>query len=173
MRETSMLHSIPLSELSWNVFEWIGEKWMLVVGGTLESYNMMTASWGGVGVVWNEPMAFVFVRPSCYTHEFLMKYPSFTLVFLPESHRDILEICGAKSGREIEKMRLAGLTPFSLEEGGVAFEEAEMALSCTTACRQPIEPSSLLREDIRRAFYAQGDYHDLFIARIEGVWRRK
>ncbi|MCX7881875.1 MAG: flavin reductase [Brevinematales bacterium] len=166
-----MLQPVPFSELCWNVFEWIGERWMLVVGGTRESYNMMTASWGGVGVVWNEPMVFVFVRPSRYTHEFLMKYPSFSLVFLPEAFREILEVCGSRSGREIEKMKLGGITPLSLEGGAVGFEEAELILTCTTVCRQPIEPLSLLREDIRRAFYAGGDYHDLFIARIEEIWR--
>jgi|YNPMSStandDraft_2_1061718.scaffolds.fasta_scaffold00023_24 flavin reductase (DIM6/NTAB) family NADH-FMN oxidoreductase RutF len=155
-----------------NVFEWIGENWMLVVGGTKDSYNMMTASWGGFGVVWNEPVAFVLVRPSRYTYEFLLRYSNFSLVFLPPSHRNILEICGAKSGREINKMNLPNLTPFSLPSEAVGFEEAELIFSCSSNFHQPIDPKALLREDIRKAFYPQGDYHEIFIATICEIWEK-
>ncbi len=167
-----MLKKIELKDLEWDVFEWIGQRWMLVVGGTRESYNMMTASWGGVGVVWNEPMVFAFVRPSRYTHDFLMKYPQFSLVFLPDSHRKVLNLCGSRSGRDIDKMRIPGMTPLDLG-GAVGFDEADLVITARTACRQPIAPASLLREDVRQAFYGGGDYHDLFIARIEGVWKRE
>ncbi|URA09763.1 flavin reductase family protein [Thermospira aquatica] len=164
-----MLKSIEINDLKWDVFEWIGQRWMLVVGGTRDSYNMMTASWGGVGIVWNEPMVFVFVRPSRYTHEFLMKYPRFSLVFLPDSYREILNLCGSRSGRDIDKMRIPGITPVDLKEA-VGFDEAELVIIARTAFRQPLDPSSLLREDVRQAFYSTGDYHDLFMGSIEGVW---
>ena len=31
------------------IIDLIGKKWMLVTAGTREKYNMMTASWGGIG----------------------------------------------------------------------------------------------------------------------------
>ena len=46
-----------------NPFEAIGKDWMLVTAGTREKSNTMTASWGGVGVLWNKPVAFSFLRP--------------------------------------------------------------------------------------------------------------
>jgi len=161
---------IPLHGLWGNIFETIGERGMLIVGGKPGSYNMMTATWGGFGVVWNEPAAFLFVRPSRYTHEFLLAYPSLSVVFLPEGYEHILQICGSQSGRHIDKMRLEGLTPVDLG-GVVGFEEASLVISCETMYRQPLEASALQREDIKRAFYQNGDYHDLFLAKILGVWR--
>jgi len=42
-------------EISDNVFKLIGREWMLLTSGTKESYNMMTASWGGLGILWMKP----------------------------------------------------------------------------------------------------------------------
>ena len=33
----------------------------------------MTASWGGLGVLWGKPVAFIFLRPTRYTKEFVDK----------------------------------------------------------------------------------------------------
>ena len=60
-----MNHTIPSPYLSVSPYElgnacrMIGKDWMLVCAGD----NAMTASWGGMGVLWNKPVAFVFIRP--------------------------------------------------------------------------------------------------------------
>ena len=46
-----------------NFIEIIGKEWMLVSAGDKDKFNMMTASWGGVGFLWNKPVGFVFIRP--------------------------------------------------------------------------------------------------------------
>ena len=43
-----------------NFIEIIGKEWMLVSAGDKDKFNMMTASWGGVGFLWNKPVVFVF-----------------------------------------------------------------------------------------------------------------
>ena len=45
-----------------NAFDLIGKEWMLVTAGTTDKYNTMTASWGGIGWLWNKPVAFIFIR---------------------------------------------------------------------------------------------------------------
>ena len=50
-----------------NVFQLIGEDWALLTGGTKEKCNPMTVSWGGLGVLWNKNVCFVFVRPQRHT----------------------------------------------------------------------------------------------------------
>ena len=42
-----------------NAFDLIGKEWMLVTAGTEDKFNTMTASWGGVGILWNKPVAFL------------------------------------------------------------------------------------------------------------------
>ena len=37
-----------------NFIKLIGSDWMLVTAGQREHFNTMTASWGGVGFLWNK-----------------------------------------------------------------------------------------------------------------------
>lgn len=62
-----MFGRIDPKELNQNVFSMIGEQWMLVTAGTAERCNTMTASWGGLGVLWGKPVATVYIRPQRYT----------------------------------------------------------------------------------------------------------
>ena len=64
------MKKIEVSELTENFFETISKEWILVCAGDANQYNMMTASWGGIGWLWNKPVAFVFIRPERYTFEF-------------------------------------------------------------------------------------------------------
>lgn len=61
------MKKISVSELKDNMFDAIGKEWMLVTAGTPEKFNMMTASWGGIGILWGKPVAFIFIRPERYT----------------------------------------------------------------------------------------------------------
>ena len=56
------MKSIAIKDLSENFFEVIGKEWMLVTAGSKEHFNTMTASWGGIGWLWNKPVVFVFIR---------------------------------------------------------------------------------------------------------------
>ena len=62
------MKKIEISELNDNVFTTIGKEWMLVTAGTKDNFNMMTASWGCLGWLWNKPVAVMFIRPERYTH---------------------------------------------------------------------------------------------------------
>ena len=46
--------------LTMNPFDKIGKQWMLITSGDEDKANTMTASWGGVGVLW-EVMWFIFL----------------------------------------------------------------------------------------------------------------
>ena len=71
----------------------------------------MTASWGGIGWLWNKTVAFVFIRPERYTYEFVEKNDYLTLSFLGEENKKIHAVCGSKSGRNIDKVKETGLKP--------------------------------------------------------------
>ena len=86
---------IAIKDLSENFFEVIGKEWMLVTAGNKDYFNTMTASWGGIGFLWNKPVVYVFIRPERYTFEFIEKSEYFTLSFLGEENRDIQKICGS------------------------------------------------------------------------------
>lgn len=69
---------IAIKDLSENFFEVIGKEWMLVTAGNKDHFNTMTASWGGIGFLWNKPVVYVFIRPERYTFEFIEKSEYFT-----------------------------------------------------------------------------------------------
>ena len=60
-------------QLAENAFKLIGKDWMLITAGTRDKFNMMTASWGGMGNLWMNPVCFTFIRPTRYTYEFAEK----------------------------------------------------------------------------------------------------
>lgn len=80
----------------------------------------MTASWGGVGILWNKPVAFLFIRPDRYTHGFIEENDRLTLSFYGEEYRKALQICGTESGRDTDKVKECGFTPLKLESVYVA-----------------------------------------------------
>ena len=97
------MEKIDLKALGAPLVERIAKEWMLVTAGTADEWNTMTASWGGVGWLWNRPVAFVFVRPERYTHEFIERHEHLTLSFLSPDERDVLSFCGSHSGRDCDK----------------------------------------------------------------------
>ena len=70
------------TELSKNPFSLIGQEWMLITAGDQKKANTMTASWGGVGILWNKPVAFCFIRPQRYKLVFVEGEVYDTLRFL-------------------------------------------------------------------------------------------
>ena len=52
-----MFQKVDPKSLNLNPFSAVGDQWMLITAGTTERCNTMTASWGGLGVLWGAPMA--------------------------------------------------------------------------------------------------------------------
>lgn len=159
-----------LNRIDENTFKLIGSDWMLITAGTKDSFNMMTASWGGLGVLWNWPVSYIFVRPTRYTYEFLEKNSFYSLSFFDERYRKALSICGAKSGRDTDKVREAGLTPVVSENGIVHFDEAKLVLECRKLYYQDIDPARFLDSTIERLY--NNDYHRMYIGEITKIIKK-
>lgn len=155
---------ISPEEIRGNVFKLIGSDWMLITAGTIDSYNTMTASWGGLGVLWGENVSFCFVRPQRYTYSFMEKSEEFTLSFFNEKHKESLQFCGSHSGRDVDKAKATGLTPVE-EDGVVYFNEAQLVIVCKKIYCQDIEPLNFLIPSIEKN-YLKKDYHRMYIGKI-------
>ena len=51
------MKEIKPEELQKNPFQMIGKEWLLVTAEKEGKANTMTASWGGVGIMWGKPVA--------------------------------------------------------------------------------------------------------------------
>jgi len=155
------------SELKDNPFTLIGKNWMLVTAGTEDSFNTMTASWGGVGFLWNKNVCHVYVRHSRYTKEFIEREEKLTLSFFDDSYRDALAFCGKVSGRDHDKARECNLTPIKVGDS-VAFDEARLILSAKVLYKQDMTETCFTDKDLLN-FYKDGDMHRIYTCEIEEV----
>ncbi|MDR0602557.1 MAG: flavin reductase family protein [Treponema sp.] len=152
----------------------IGSEWMLITAGDdplSGEWNTMTASWGGLGVLWGRDVAFMVIRQSRHTLEFAERAGLFTLSFFGGGCRKALDFCGAKSGRDYDKAAETGLTPivFGKEDadgkaaGAVGFAEASEIIVCRKLYTHDFAPGGFLDPSIDSGCYPQKDYHRLFI----------
>ncbi|MCI8455296.1 MAG: flavin reductase family protein [Lachnospiraceae bacterium] len=159
---------IDIRELSFNPFTKIGSEWMLVTAGNEQGFNTMTASWGGLGVLWGKYVATAYIRPQRYTKEFVDKNDCFTLSFYSEAYKEALNICGTLSGRDCKKTEQAGLTPY-FTFGTTAFEQANLIFVCKKLYADHMPPENFIAKENDEKWYPQKDYHTMYIAEIMKV----
>ena len=159
------MKEIKPEELQKNPFQMIGKEWLLVTAEKEGKTNTMTASWGGLGVMWGKNVAYIVLRPQRYTKEFVDREEYFTLAFFGEEQRKALTLCGSKSGRDVDKVKECGFTVKTAECGAPYFEEASLVLVCRKRFVQPMDPQ-LIPDDVKERWYPQKDYHTMYIGEI-------
>lgn len=163
--------SIPPEEFTFKPFQAIGKDWLLIGAERPDgSANAMTASWGGVGVLWNKPVAFIFIRPQRFTRELVDAQATFSLNFLGDEYREQYNLCGSRSGRDMDKVAACGFevqrqtdTPY--------FAQSHTVLLCNKLYRQPFDPDQI-PPTVRESLYPASDYHALYIGEITDILAR-
>lgn len=119
-----------------------------------DKVNSMTIGWGTLGVIWERPVFVAYVRQQRYTRETLDLCREFTVnVPVGDFPRRALGVCGSKSGRDMDKIAAAGLTPVEPEVIGVpGLKEFPLTLECRVLYRQEQE-SDQFNDEITRQFY--------------------
>ncbi len=141
---------------------------LLLTAGAAGRVNPMTIGWGTLGIQWATPIFTVFVRENRFTRQLLDQNPEFTISAPQgEGAREILSLCGTKSGRELDKIAAAGLT--------LAEPVSSSLNACINHYSQPQEPAAIDPRFIRR-FYppevdsgfcgANRDYHTAYYGEI-------
>lgn len=155
-------------ELQKNPFSLIGRDWMLVTAQKGDKVNTMTASWGGMGVMWAKNVAFVVIRPGRYTKEFVDGADTFSLTFFDGGYKKEMGYLGSVSGRDEDKIAKSGLT-VAYEQDTPYFKEGKLVLLCRKLYSQPMTPDSFIDKASDEKWYPKKDYHTLYIAEIEQV----
>lgn len=153
-------------------FTKIGSEWMLITAKNREGQvNTMTASWGGLGVLWGKNVATVYIRPQRYTREFVDESETFTLSFFGGEHKKELGYLGKVSGKDVpDKIEQSGLH-LEFVDGAPAFAEAEQVLVCRKLYRDQIKPENFcIRQE--ETWYPQKDYHIVYVAEIIDAYER-
>lgn len=148
-----------------NPFQLIGKEWMLVTAGDKYKVNTMTASWGGLGVMYGKNVAYTVIRPQRYTKEFVDKEETYSLSFLDKNYKKIMSYLGSVSGRSEDKITKSGLT-IDWSDETPYFNEADHVLICKKLFKQTLDGASLLNPKLDSTWYTNKDYHILYISEI-------
>ncbi len=130
---------------------------VLVSCGTMENPNVMTAAW--TGVLCSDPvLVYVSLRPSRYSHEIISQTKEFVINLPTVTLAKQVDMCGVKSGRNVNKFELTGLTAapcFKIAAPQVV--ESPISLECRV-----LEIKRLGTED-------KPATHDMFLAEVLSV----
>ena len=171
-----MKREIKLWDYAGQILEGV-QKAALVTTKADGKVNAMTIGWGTLGIEWSKPIFVLFVRESRYTMEMLEKNPEFTInIPLGDVDKNILKVCGTRSGRDMDKIKELNLT---LEEGKTvsvpAIKELPLTLECKVCYCQAQEPAGI-PQDITEHHYPKnetfpnGDYHTAYYGEITAAY---
>ena len=165
-----------------NVWDYAGhilkvlDKGILLTTAAEGRQDTMVIGWGGLGVVWSKPVFKVLVRESRYTKELLDKNGEFTVnVPLAAVDKNIIAVCGTKSGRDIDKFKELGLHTQEGQTVAVpAIRELPLTLECKVIYKQEQDPAAIDGGCYAR-FYAkgsrnEGDHHTVYYGEITAAY---
>ena len=167
-----MKRKINVWEYAPQILEAVG-KGVLVTTKADGVVDTMTIGWGTLGIEWGKPIFTVFVRESRYTKVLLDKNPEFTInVPLGDCDKNIISVCGTKSGRDMDKIRELDLhleEPETISVPGI--RELPITLECKVIYRQDQDPAAVNEENTARYYprneqFPQGDYHTAYYGQI-------
>lgn len=123
---------------------------MVSCGDESES-NIITAAWTGI-VNTNPPMAYVSVMKKRYSHDIMEKHREFVINLANEDLAKVVDYCGVKSGRDVDKWKETGLTK----------TEADLV-------KAPMIKESPVNLECKVTEIIELPSHDMFLAEIVAV----
>ena len=168
-----MFKKIEFKDFNENPFTLFKKDYALITAGSLQKHNTMTVGWGTLGILWRKEIAIAYVKPNRYTYDFTNQNNYFTLCWFDDSSksREILKICGTKSGRDIDKDKVCGLTPFEID-GGIGYKEARLIIVCEKCYQDDFNKESFL-DDTYEEIYKDGLLHRRYIGNIIGIYKNE
>lgn len=160
------MKKIEIQDFNENVFKLIGDDWLLINTYNEEKVNSMTASWGGMGVLWNKEVAYIFIRPQRYTQELLPNNEYFSLSVMGEEYRDVLNYLGSVSGRDENKLEKANLAVTKDENGAPIIEEARLNIIVRKLFCQQMTEDAFVDKNLVDINYPNKDFHFVYVLEI-------
>lgn len=167
--EMSGYKKIAPDKIPGNIVKMLSEDWMLITAGDKDKFNMMTASWGGLGFLYEKPVAFCFINPTRYTYQLMENKDTYTLTFYTEAYRDALKYSGSKSGKDTDKVKGSGLTPITTPGGSKAFSQAWLIIECRKMVAQSLQAESISDKSLKENWTGK-QMHKMYIGEIINVW---
>ncbi|MDR3287066.1 MAG: flavin reductase [Prevotellaceae bacterium] len=172
-QEQTTFEKTDAKSLTENVFSAFDNNWFVVTAGNGDTYNPMTISWGGFGILWGAPVATIYIRDTRYTYQLLNEGKYFTLCAFDEKYRSATQYIGTKSGRDEDKIKASGLTPLKTELGNTYYAEARLVIECEKVYNADFQPENITDPKGANMYKDTESVHRIFIGKILNVWKKK
>ncbi len=137
------MKKVKLNEVANTIIEALPKG--ILLNSKSDQFNSMVIGWGSLGTNWSVPIFTVYVREHRFTRHQLDENPEFTLsIPLDGINPKIAKVCGSQSGRDIDKVKEAGLTLVPAKKVSVeAVKEYPLTLECKIIQKQAMDLSTL------------------------------
>jgi flavin reductase (DIM6/NTAB) family NADH-FMN oxidoreductase RutF len=143
---------------------------LLVAEGKNNKPNTMTIGWGFLGTIWSKPVFVVAVRHSRHTFKLMEESDSFTVCLPAKGMSEALEICGTKSGRDMDKFKEFGFTAVKGKTVGAPYiKECPVHFECKIIYKDDLAPG-ILPNELEADVYPRKDMHMLYYGEVTGTY---
>lgn len=120
----------------------------LISCGTVEAPNAFTVAWTGI-INTKPPMTYISVRPSRFSYELIKNSGEYVINLPPSTLVRTVDMCGVKSGKDIDKFKTFGLTAEkSFEVGAPSIAECPVSIECRVKEIIPLGTHDMFISDI-------------------------
>lgn len=154
-------------EFSQKTLEQLSKNGVFLTVKNGDKVNTMTIGWGSLSQYWGQEIFIVPVRHSRYTFELLNNTDEFTIsVPVKGQFDEALKIAGTVSGRNEDKIKKASLNLKDAKEITTpVIDGCDIYYECKILSFIDLKKEDLDKE-IQDRWYANGDMHRLYFAKI-------
>lgn len=128
--------------------------------------NGLTIGWAGFGILWNKPMATVYIHESRYSRHIFDEASYFSVCFMKPEDRDTAIYFGRVSGRDEDKIKHCGKTMIT-EDTAPYFADSRVVLLCRIMGKSKFDADSC--DESVRNWYQRDGVHTQYYGEIVKV----
>lgn len=165
-----------------NIWDYAGkilevmDKGILMTTAAGDETNTMIIGWGHLGIIWGKPTFCAYVRESRHTKKLVDQNREFTVnIPLGAIDKNIVAVCGSKSGRDMDKFEALGLeTEPGMTVSVPGIRQLPLTLECKVLYQQDQDAAAIDEAALNR-YYTKGtrngeDFHTLYIGEITAAY---
>ena len=147
-----------------------GDGILLVAG---DPPNPMTIGWATMGHIWHKQIMTVLVRPTRHTFGLMEAARDFSVCILPDDHLHELNLCGTRSGRDTDKIKLCNFNVEKCTKASAHYiVESSIHYECRIVHKHRLDPNTLDAAVISR-YYPLRDFHMVYYGEILGIFKKE
>lgn len=172
-----LFKQISPEEIWDDVFTLVGKIFPVITAGDKDHYNSMTASWGGLGILFKKPTTWSIFQSDRYTLELIKKHQTYTMSYFPDQYKKQVMFLWSKSGKDSDKMKEVELTSIQTPSGNISFTEARLIVECQlTQITTPHSDdfySQEAKDYVNEMYKDVVNYRKFVFGEITNVWVKK